>query len=99
MRQREAEGMTGFVMRNLNNWEIGEYEKLLSTLFIMTLDRSHDNPMWCLTTNGPFCSNLDISIHPSMKTMELGFRSDKFGRLKFCIMYLFLCRRLAMSVF
>lgn len=48
------EGWHFIVLRIINNWEIYGYEKLPSTLYLMSLDESNNDPVWCLTTNESF---------------------------------------------
>lgn len=43
-----------FVLRNLSDWEIDVYERLLSTFSLVILDESNDKPRWCLTKNESF---------------------------------------------
>lgn len=43
-----------FMLRNLNDWEIGEFEELLHALSLITLNDSTNIPQWKLTTNGLF---------------------------------------------
>lgn len=42
------------ILRNLSDWEINEYEKLLSTLSLVFLEGSNDSSIWCLTMNDSF---------------------------------------------
>lgn len=42
------------VLRSLNDWEINEYENLLSTLSLITLDGSNNQPFWSLTSTEVF---------------------------------------------
>lgn len=61
------------VSRNQNDWEIGEYEKLLSLLSLLPLNGDNDSPWWTLTKNEAFtvksfykrlfkCDNRDVRI-------------------------------------
>lgn len=42
------------VSRNLNDWEISDYEKMLRALLCLAPDDSNDIPQWKLTKNGFF---------------------------------------------
>lgn len=58
-----------FVLRNLNNWEIGEYRRQLNILSCGNLDESNDIPLWCIAKNRSFTVKLATSIFSDMKIM------------------------------
>lgn len=42
------------VMRNLDDWEVREYEILLLAFFMVRINESRDNPLWSLNTKRSF---------------------------------------------
>lgn len=77
------------MLRNLNDWKIGEYENLLNTLSRVTLDGSNENTLLHLTTNGSFTSSLSISNCSNMKIIVLLSPSDRSERQKLHLVYRF----------
>lgn len=65
------------VLRNLNDWKINEYEVLLSTLMLISLNKDYDQSLWTLNaieklTFGPY---IDICL--KMNPLRTIFHSNK----------------------
>lgn len=84
------------IKRNLNDWEVKEFEDLMSTLESAHVSDSDDQVVWNLEKNGIFWSLHTISSYTRwVLKKEDYFLLSRFGRLKFLHALLFLLGRVA----